>query len=58
MSFAQVLYIRAKKRTGPTVNWLTSVRKILRGKYGDEPVALGGLFAVNQGRVRVHAEVR
>lgn len=48
-----VLKVEAKNRTG-SKNLITQMRKGLKEKYGNETVALGGVFVVNNGTTKLH----
>ncbi|GAB1598454.1 ester hydrolase C11orf54 homolog [Argonauta hians] len=49
----KVLEIKAGQRIGDD-NFPTAIRKCLKSKYGEEPVALGGLFIMEQGKAKFH----
>lgn len=49
----KVLEIKTGKRTGPE-NFMTCIRNVLASHYGSEPVALGGAFVVQKGKVKTH----
>lgn len=48
-----VLKIKAKKRIGQ-LNFITTLRKILKDEYGDKPVSLGGVFLIKSGKAKIH----
>ena len=48
--------IKAKGRTGKE-NFVTCMRNLLAAKYGEQPVALGGVFNVVKGMVKLHVMV-
>lgn len=52
----QVLEVRARKRTGQG-NFVSVMRKAVGGKYGDDPVAFGGVFIITAGRAKLHVMV-
>lgn len=52
----RVLEVKAKCRTGPE-NFVTLMRKALGAKYGDQPVALGGVFLIAKGKAKLHVMV-
>ncbi|KAI2810664.1 hypothetical protein BLOT_001827 [Blomia tropicalis] len=49
----KVLKIEARKRIGED-NFVTAIRKVLKGHYGDEPVSLGGVFIIETGKAKLH----
>ena len=48
--------MRAKKRTG-SENFVSAMRKVVGGRYGAEPVAMGGVFQIKSGRAKLHVMV-
>ena len=54
--WSQVLEIEAKRRTGPE-NFVSSMRKTVAGRYGAEPVAMGGVFQIKAGHAKLHVMV-
>lgn len=52
----QVLEVRARKRTGQG-NFVSVMRKAVGDKYGDDPVALGGVFIITAGKAKLHVMV-
>lgn len=51
-----VLEIKASVRTGED-NFVSCMRKALREKYGETPVALGGVFLIEKGKAKLHIMV-
>lgn len=49
----KVLEIKASERTVDD-NFPTTIRKILKEKYGDKPVSLAGVFIVETGKAKLH----
>ncbi|XP_056010765.1 ester hydrolase C11orf54 homolog isoform X2 [Ostrea edulis] len=49
----KVLEVKAKKRVGEE-NFMSSLRKTLKAHYGENPVALGGVFLVEKGKANLH----
>ncbi|XP_064459199.1 ester hydrolase C11orf54 homolog [Ornithodoros turicata] len=49
----KVLRVSAKHRIGED-NFVNSMRKILNKKYGANPVGLGGVFVIQQGKAKLH----
>lgn len=52
-----VLEVTAKHRKGEE-NFVSCMRKAMAKKYGDKPVAMGGVFLIEKGQVKVHIMVR
>ena len=52
----KVLEIRAIRRTGPE-NFVSAMRKTLEVKYGQEPIAMAGVFVLVQGKAKIHVMV-
>lgn len=52
----QVLEVKASCRTGEE-NLMSCLRKALQAKYGEKPVALGGVFLVEKGKANLHIMV-
>ena len=52
----KVLEIRAIRRTGPE-NFVSVMRKTLGARYGQEPVAMAGVFVIVQGKAKIHVMV-
>ena len=50
---SKVLEVKAKIRTGEE-NFITCMRKALAAKYGEKPVALGGVFNIVKGTAKLH----
>ncbi|KAF6026057.1 C11orf54 [Bugula neritina] len=48
-----VLEVKARTRTG-NENFMSAIRKVLAEHYGDQPVALGGTFLLEQGKAKFH----
>ena len=46
-----------KHRTGEE-NFVSSMRKALEAHYGENPVALGGVFCLVTGKAKIHVMVR
>ena len=46
----------ASGRTGSD-NFVTSMRRTLALKYGDNPVGMGGVFQILSGKAKVHVMV-
>ena len=51
-----VLEVRAEIRTG-NENFVSCMRKTLQKKYGERPVALGGVFLIEKGKAKLHVMV-
>ncbi|RWS12884.1 Ester hydrolase-like protein [Dinothrombium tinctorium] len=49
----KVLKINAKKRIG-NENFTESIRNIIREKYGENIISLGGVFLIKQGTAKLH----
>lgn len=49
----KVIKIEASKRTGDD-NFISTIRKILKTKYGNQPVSLGGVFVITSGKAKLH----
>ena len=52
-----MLEIKASGRTG-SENFMSCMRKALAAEYGEKPVAVGGVFCMEQGKCRMHVMVR
>lgn len=52
----QVLEVKASCRIGEE-NLMSCLRKALQGRYGEKPVALGGVFLVEKGKANLHIMV-
>lgn len=52
----QVLEVKASCRTGEE-NLMSCLRKALQARYGEKPVALGGVFLVEKGKANLHIMV-
>lgn len=52
----QVLEVKASCRTGEE-NLMSCLRKALQSRYGEKPVALGGVFLVEKGKANLHIMV-
>lgn len=52
----QVLKVCASKRTGKE-NFITCMRHTLAGRYGDQPVGMGGVFGIEKGKAKIHIMV-
>mmetsp|Transcript_27805 Transcript_27805/g.30899 ORF Transcript_27805/g.30899 Transcript_27805/m.30899 type:complete len:328 (-) Transcript_27805:24-1007(-) len=50
----KVIKVHVKVRTGKTKSLITCMRQGLIKKYGDNPVALGGVFQLLQGKLKAH----
>jgi len=48
-----VIKITASKRTGPK-NFTQTIQDALKARYGEQPVSMGGVFVINQGRANLH----
>jgi len=48
--------VKARRRKG-SENIVTGLRSILAKNYGDRPVAIGGVFSVLTGKIKVHVMV-
>ena len=51
-----MLEIQAKRRTGSD-NFVSAMRKTVAGRYGAEPVGMGGVFQIKSGRAKLHVMV-
>lgn len=51
-----MLEVKASKRTGET-NYMKCIRTTLADHYGEKPVAVGGAFLVQTGKVKIHVMV-
>jgi hypothetical protein len=49
----RVLEIQARRRTGSD-NFVSAMRKTVAGRYGAEPVGMGGVFQIKSGRAKLH----
>ncbi|XP_014784110.1 ester hydrolase C11orf54 homolog [Octopus bimaculoides] len=49
----KVIEVKASKRIGDD-NFPTAIRKTLKSQYGSEPVALGGVFIIENGKAKLH----
>lgn len=49
----KVIEVKAKKRKGPE-NLISCMRKSLAGRYGSDPVGLGGVFLIETGKAKIH----
>lgn len=49
----KVIKVTANKRTAGT-NFVTAMRNILKEKFGDSPVSMGGVFLIKSGRAKLH----
>lgn len=49
----RVVKVRVKKRLGKE-NFVTILREILKAKYGEKHVALGGVFLIKSGKAKIH----
>lgn len=52
----QVLEVKASCRIGEE-NLMSCLRKALQARYGEKPVALGGVFLVEKGKANLHIMV-
>lgn len=50
----KVLKFHAKKRIGKTPDFIACVQQVLKDKYGERPVSLGGSFQMLSGKAKVH----
>jgi len=50
----KVLKIYAKKRIGQTADFTACIQQVLKDRYGDRPVSLGGSFQMLSGKAKVH----
>ena len=46
----------ASRRTGKE-NFITCMRHTLAGRYGDQPVGIGGVFVIEKGKAKIHVMV-
>ncbi|XP_027045940.1 ester hydrolase C11orf54 homolog isoform X2 [Pocillopora damicornis] len=53
----KVLKVCASKRTGDE-NFVTCMRNTLAGRYGDQPVGMGGVFLIEKGKAKIHVMPR
>lgn len=49
----KVLKITAKKRTGK-LDFISTIQNALKTKYGDQPVSMGGVFVITNGKAILH----
>ncbi|XP_013405405.1 ester hydrolase C11orf54 homolog isoform X2 [Lingula anatina] len=49
----KVIEVKVQKRVGEE-NFMSCMRKVLAAHYGTKPVALGGVFLVEKGKVKIH----
>ena len=54
-NYCKVIEVKAAKRHG-SENFVSSLKKTLKNHYGDEVVALGGVFLVEKGS-SVHSHI-
>jgi hypothetical protein len=50
----KVLKMYAKKRIGEKPDFIACVQQVLKDKYGERPVSLGGAFKMINGKAKVH----
>lgn len=50
---SKVLKINASKRSGEE-NFVSCLRKVLHANYGEDPVGLGGVFLIKNGKAKLH----
>lgn len=55
-SGCQVLEVKAARRTGD-LDFSRCMKLALRKCYGERPVALGGVFLIEQGKAHIHIMV-
>ena len=51
-----VLEVKARYRTGPK-NFITCMREGVQRRYPGQPVGIGGVFAVETGKLKMHVMV-
>lgn len=50
----KVLKIHVKKRIGEKPDFIACVQQVLKDKYGEQPVSIGGTFRMVNGKAKVH----